>query len=45
MLKERLFNFLIIIFIGVLMVYLRNVPPTIILKHPTIDKLTNVTFI
>ncbi len=45
MLKERVFNFLIIIFLGIMIIYLLNKPPTIIVKYPNIDKLTNVSYI
>ena len=45
MLKERIFNFLICIFVGLLVVYLINKPPTIIIKYPNIDNLQNVTFV
>jgi hypothetical protein len=45
MLKERILNFLIIIFFGIMVIYLLNKPPTVIVKHPIIDKLTNVSYI
>jgi hypothetical protein len=45
MLKERIFNFIIIIFLGIMIIYLLNKPPTIIVKRPIIDKLTNVSYI
>jgi hypothetical protein len=38
MLNNRIFNFLIIIFFGIMFIYLLNKPPAIIIKHPTIDK-------
>jgi hypothetical protein len=45
MLKERLFYFIISLFLGLLLIYWMNEPPKIIVKHPNINKLTNVTFI
>ncbi len=45
MLKERLFYFIISLFFGLLIIYGINEPPTIIIKHPNINKLTNVTFV
>jgi hypothetical protein len=45
MLKERIYNILNILFFCVLIIYLFNRPPTIIIKYPVIDKLTNVSYI
>jgi len=45
MLKERIFNFLIFIFLGIMIIYLLNKPPIVIIKHPTIDKLSNNSYL
>ena len=45
MLKERIFNFLIFIFLGIIIIYLLNKPPIVIIKHQSIDKLSNVSYI
>ena len=45
MLKERLYYFSISLFFGLLAVYIINIPPTIIVKHPNINQLSNIIFI
>lgn len=45
MLTERTNNFLVLLFFGVLIIYVLNTPPAIVVKHPIIDKMTNVSFI
>jgi hypothetical protein len=44
MLKEKIFYFIIILFIGFLLIYLLNKPPTIVIKKPNIEKITSITF-
>ena len=41
MLKEKFFNFILIVFIGMLFIYLYNIPPTIIVRHPNINEISN----
>ena len=43
--KERLYDIIVVLFVGVMFIYLLNKPPTIIVKYPIIDKLTNVQYI
>lgn len=45
MLTEKTNNFLVLLFFGILLIYIMNTPPTIVVKHPSIDKMTNVSFI
>ena len=45
MLKERLFNFLLILFIGIFFIYTINNPPTIVVKQSNIDQFENIVFI
>ena len=45
MLKEKVYNFIILMFFGILIVYLFNTPPCIIIKHEIIDELSNVKYI
>ena len=43
MLKERIFNFLIVLFFGLLIIYVLHKPPTIVIKHPSIEKLSPIS--
>jgi hypothetical protein len=43
--NERILNFLVIIFFGIMIIYLLNTPPTIVIKHHTIDKMTNISYL
>jgi hypothetical protein len=43
--KERLFDIIIVLFVGIMFTYLLNKPPTVVVKYPIIDKLTNVHYI
>jgi hypothetical protein len=45
MLKERILNFFVFIFLGIMVIYLLNKPPTVVVKHQTIDKLSNVSYL
>jgi len=43
--KERMFDFIIIMFIGMFVIYIIYTPPTIIVKCPNVDKIKNVSYI
>ena len=45
MLKERIYNLISCLFIGLLIVYLINKPPVVFITHPNIDNISEVTFI
>jgi hypothetical protein len=45
MLKENYFNHIFLFFIGILVIYLFNQPPTIIVKHQKIDNMKNVNYL
>ncbi len=45
MLKENYFNHIFLFFIGILVIYLLNKPPTVIVKHPKIDNMNNVNYL
>ena len=45
MLKERLYSFIISLFFSLLIVYIINKPPTVIVKHPDINQISNVVLI
>lgn len=45
MLKERIYNLISSLFIGLLVIYLINKPPVIFITHPNIDQINEVTFI
>ncbi len=42
MLKE---NYFILFFFGIMIIYITNNPPTIIVKHPKIDSMSNVNYL
>ena len=41
MLKEDFQSFIYTLFIGVMIVYILNTPPNVVIKHETIDMLQN----
>lgn len=45
MLKENYFNLLVLFFIGILVIYIINTPPFVIVKLPKIDNLQNVHYL
>lgn len=45
MLKENFVNPIILFFIGILVIYLFNKPPTVIIKYPKIDNMVNVNYL
>jgi hypothetical protein len=45
MLKERIYYFIISLFFGLLAVYIINIPPNVIIKHPDINKISNIVFV
>jgi hypothetical protein len=45
MLKENFINPIILFFFGILIIYLLNKPPTVIIKHPKIDTMKNVNYL
>jgi hypothetical protein len=45
MLKERLYYFIISLFFSLIIVYIMNKPPIVIVKHPDINQISNVIFI
>ncbi len=45
MLKENFINKIILFFFGILIIYLLNKPPTVIIKHPKIDTIKNVNYL
>ncbi len=45
MLKENFINPIILLFFGILIIYLLNKPPTVIIKHPKIDTMGNVNYL
>jgi hypothetical protein len=44
MLKKNYFNLFLLFFIGIMIIYTTNVPPTVIIKYPKIDSMSNVHF-
>lgn len=45
MLKERIYYFIIILYIGILGIYVINKPPIVFITHPNINNIAEVTFI
>ena len=45
MLKEKLYNASIILFFGMLIIYILHTPPTIIVKHLNIDELIRLQYL
>ncbi len=45
MLKENYFNHVFLFYIGILIIYLLNQPPTIIVKHHKIDNMKNINYL
>jgi len=45
MLKERIYYFIISLFFGLLVVYIINKPPIVIITHPDLNKISEVIFI
>lgn len=45
MLKENFINSIGLFFFGILIIYLINKPPTVIIKHPKIDTMKNVNYL
>ena len=44
MFKENLVTIIPILFIGILIIYLNTIPPTIIFKHPNISDIENIIY-
>jgi hypothetical protein len=44
MLTEKFFNFIVIIFIGIMGVYYKYTPPKIIIKYPNINDVKNIMY-
>ncbi len=42
MLKENYFNSFVLLFFGIMVIYMLNLPPTVIVKNPKIDSMSNV---
>ncbi len=42
MLKEKYFNSFVLFFMGIMIIYMLNQPPTVIVKNPKIDSMSNV---
>lgn len=45
MLKENFINPIILFFFGILIIYLLNKPPTVIIKQPKIDTMDNINYL
>lgn len=45
MLKENFINQIIIFYFGILIIYLLNKPPTVIIKYPKFDTMKNVNYL
>ena len=45
MIKEKLFNFLFVLFVGVMITYTVYDPPVIIYKHKNINNMHNITYL
>ena len=45
MFKENFINLIILFFFGILIIYLLNKPPTIIITHPKIASMKNVNYL
>jgi len=45
MLKENFINPIILFFFGILIIYLLNKPPTVIVKHSKIDTMANINYL
>ena len=44
MLKENLHHFIFSLFVGFLVIYYMNEPKTVVIKHPNINKISNITY-
>ena len=44
MLKENYYNSVLLLFCGLSIIYMLNVPPTIIVKYPKIDSIKNINY-
>ncbi len=44
MLKEKLFYFLITLFLGILYVYIESKPKHVIIKNPKLNSISNIKF-
>jgi hypothetical protein len=44
MLKEKFFNFILILFFGILFVYITYEPPRVMIKYPNINEITNIMY-
>lgn len=45
MIKEKLFNFLFVLFIGTLITYVQYNPPVVIYKHKNITEINDIEYI
>jgi hypothetical protein len=45
MIKEKLFNFLFVLFVGVMITYTVYDPPVIIYKHKNINNINKITYL
>ena len=43
MLKEKIWNIILILFFGVMIIYINHKPPKCIVKHPNMNKITETS--